>query len=114
MATAKQTNKKKSSKPKSVSKKVVANDALSTIAKLKKQGYEPQLISQPYIIEVKKYANAKALGQAIAYAALFKKKVNPEMPVIPVVITDRANATTIIAAREMGVRLWDSDGNLYD
>lgn len=59
-----------------------------------------------FIIELKPLANAKAIGQAISYAALFKLKFKPVKPVIPVIITDRIIETTQICANHCGVELW--------
>ena len=59
-----------------------------------------------YVIEVKPNANAKALGQACAYAKMWAKKRQPNKPVIPVVLTDTINPITAEAANFMGVLLW--------
>jgi len=61
-----------------------------------------------YTIEVKPNANAKALGQALAYAILYKADHPGDTPVIPVVLTDVVHNTTAQAAKEMGVMLWQA------
>jgi len=61
-----------------------------------------------YIIEVKPYANAKALGQACAYACRFAAEQNPKVPVVPVVLTDRILETTKLCAEAMGVQMWEA------
>ena len=47
-----------------------------------------------YIIEIKPNANAKAVGQALAYARLWSEEMKPAKPVIPVVLTDMRNPIT--------------------
>lgn len=59
-----------------------------------------------YCIEVKPNANAKALGQAMAYAILYNKEQRPGKPVIPVVLTDECSEITKTLADELGVELW--------
>jgi hypothetical protein len=59
-----------------------------------------------YIIEVKPSANAKAIGQALAYATLFAKDQKPDKRVVPVVLTDEIIPTTKRVADELGVELW--------
>lgn len=59
-----------------------------------------------YVIEIKPRANAKALGQALAYSALFIDNWKPQKPVIPVVITDTEILSTKSAALAMGVQYW--------
>lgn len=59
-----------------------------------------------HIIEVKPRANAKALGQAVAYTALFIDNARPTLPVVPVVLTDIIIPSTVQAAKAMGVMLW--------
>ena len=65
-----------------------------------------------YVIELKPRANAKALGQANAYAALFIDNHHPKIPVYPVVISDTVVPSTIAAAKAMGVGLWLSNGEV--
>lgn len=59
-----------------------------------------------YVIEVKPNANAKALGQALAYAALWQEKRRPPKLVIPAVLTDIINPITAKTASFMQVELW--------
>lgn len=59
-----------------------------------------------YVIEVKPFANSKALGQALAYALLYKDEHNPNKIVVPVVLTNSRINTTLKAAELMGVRVW--------
>lgn len=61
-----------------------------------------------YTIEVKPNANAKALGQALAYAVLYKIDHPGDRPVVPVVLTDVIHNTTAQAAKEMGILLWQA------
>ena len=61
-----------------------------------------------YTIEVKPNANAKALGQALAYAVLYKIDHPGDKPVVPVVLTDVIHNTTAQAAKEMGILLWQA------
>lgn len=60
-----------------------------------------------YVIEVKPFANAKALGQAQSYAGLFVAKFRPDKPVIPVVLTDRIIPTAQECADYCGVKMWE-------
>ena len=60
-----------------------------------------------YVIEVKPNANAKALGQALAYAKIWEEKRRPNKIVVPVVLTDIINPITAKAAGFMGVELWE-------
>src|SRR3990167_1253250 len=59
-----------------------------------------------YVIEVKPFANSKAIGQALSYAAIFRTDEEPGLPVSPVVITDRIFPTTQRVADMLGVELW--------
>ncbi len=59
-----------------------------------------------YVIELKPGANAKALGQALAYTALIKDETYPNSPVIPVVLTNERIPSTDKAAKLFGVELW--------
>lgn len=59
-----------------------------------------------YIIEVKPNANARALGQAQAYALLFEEEMKPQKPVIPVVLTDHEISTTSRLAKREGIEFW--------
>jgi hypothetical protein len=59
-----------------------------------------------YVIEIKPNANAKALGQCLAYAKLLEEKWRTAKPMLPVVITDEINPITAKAAAYMGVELW--------
>ena len=59
-----------------------------------------------YIIEIKPFANAKALGQALAYALLYQDEHETSTPVIPVVLTNSHINTTKKAGELMGVRVW--------
>ena len=59
-----------------------------------------------YIIEIKPNANSKAIGQALAYAALFTEDESPKKPVVAVVITDLLIPTTARIAQRFGVELW--------
>lgn len=59
-----------------------------------------------YIIEVKPAANAKALGQAIAYTALFLREHTVGKQVIPVVLTDHEISSTRWVSKMQGVELW--------
>lgn len=61
-----------------------------------------------YTIEVKPNANAKALGQALAYMVLYQRDHAPAKPVVPVVLTDAIANTTREAAKQMGVLLWQA------
>ena|SRR3990167_1231264 len=61
-----------------------------------------------YIIEIKPYANSKAIGQALSYAAIFLTDENPEKPVIPVVLTDVIFPTTQRVADLLNVQIWKS------
>lgn len=59
-----------------------------------------------FVIEVKPFANSKAIGQALGYAAIFKTDEMPGLPVVPVVITDRIFPTTQRVADALDVELW--------
>ncbi len=59
-----------------------------------------------YVIEVKPYANAKAMGQALAYASIFDFFDGKEKRVIPVVLTDTLISTTQKCCAKNGVELW--------
>ncbi|MEK7578682.1 MAG: hypothetical protein AAB456_03130 [Patescibacteria group bacterium] len=59
-----------------------------------------------YIIEIKPNANAKAIGQALAYKVLYETEHNPELPVVAVVITDIISATAKKVADRLNVEMW--------
>ena len=59
-----------------------------------------------YIIEIKPFANAKALGQALAYALLYQDEHCASRPVVPVVLTNSHINTTQRAGDLMEVRVW--------
>lgn len=59
-----------------------------------------------YVIEVKPNANAKAIGQAECYAALFEEDEEPQKPVVAVVLTDNPSATLLRIAKSRGVEIW--------
>ena len=59
-----------------------------------------------YVIEIKPMANAKAVGQALAYAALYQEDHKPKKPVVPVVLTDVAIKTLLRCAQHCGVEVW--------
>ena len=59
-----------------------------------------------YIIEIKPFANSKALGQALAYSLLYESEHQPVKPIIPVVLTNSHIKTTRRAGELMGVRVW--------
>lgn len=61
-----------------------------------------------YVIEVKPLANAKALGQAIAYATLFIDDIRPKKPVYPVILTDHIIESTKRVADAQNVLLWEA------
>lgn len=59
-----------------------------------------------YIIEIKPSANAKAIGQALAYSKLFIQEYPHSKPIVPVVLTDHIIPNTEKTARALGVLLW--------
>ena len=59
-----------------------------------------------YVIEIKPAANAKALGQAFAYATLYVEEYAPAKRVVPVVLTDHIIETTRHVAELQGIELW--------
>ena len=59
-----------------------------------------------FVIEVKPRARGEALGQAINNAFLYTRENNPQLPVIPAVITDVIIPGTRIVAEAKGVHLW--------
>jgi len=61
-----------------------------------------------YIIEIKPRANAKAIGQADAYAALYEEDEKPAKQVVAVVLTDIATPTLLRVAKNRGVEVWTS------
>lgn len=61
-----------------------------------------------YTIEIKPAANAKALGQTLAYSILFLEEHKPSKPVIPVVLTDHIIESTRRVAEIQGIELWQA------
>ena len=59
-----------------------------------------------YIIEIKPNANAKALGQANAYAILFEDEHKPLKPVVSVVLTDSIHPNTERIAKREEIEIW--------
>lgn len=59
-----------------------------------------------YVIEVKPAANAKALGQALGYAMLFRNEKRPPKPIVPVILTDHIIPATKKCAELCGVEIW--------
>ena len=59
-----------------------------------------------YVIEVKPAANAKAIGQALAYATLYEEDEKPGKKVVAVVLTDQIIPTTQRVAKRHGVEMW--------
>lgn len=60
-----------------------------------------------YVIEIKPHANAKAIGQALSYAHLYREENQPGRIVVPVVLTDLAISTTKKCAASCGVEIWE-------
>lgn len=59
-----------------------------------------------YIIEVKPFARAGAIGQALSYKILFDREEKPWKPTIAVVLTDTILKSTQYVAKKLGVELW--------
>mgnify|MGYP001585909206 CR=1 FL=1 len=59
-----------------------------------------------FIIEVKPTGGANALGQALAYAKLYKDYIDPEVQVQPTVITDQLRPDVDMLAATLGVELF--------
>ena len=58
-----------------------------------------------YIIEIKPNANAKAIGQALCYAHLYRKEHPDAGRIIPTVLTDDCSPTTGICCQMLHVLL---------
>lgn len=56
-----------------------------------------------YVFEVRHNATAAVIGQLVCYVYLYRLKFNPIKPVIPIMITDAADADLVIAMRELNL-----------
>lgn len=59
-----------------------------------------------YIIEVKPFANAKAVGQVDCYRDCFIDEGKPALPVKAIIITDRLHPNIVNTAAKNDVEIW--------
>lgn len=57
------------------------------------------------LIEVKPEAGASSIGQLLGYVSLYKRDVNPTLPVRPVIVTDTLRTNMDYLTKEQGVTL---------
>lgn len=57
------------------------------------------------VIEIRPHADARAIGNAIAYSKMLEKEWNLVKPVVPMILTDRISAIMEVAAGLCRVRL---------